>query len=467
MYLPGPFANAQQKQLKAGAAMVDITPPLGLGIVGNFIIPPATHIHDPLHARCLVLDDGTSKQVFVVADNCGIARELLDYSKKLITAETGIPGENVLMAATHTHSAVNAGVDGEWRKAGSKEMEFEDYHFFLARRMADAVRIAVNNLEPARLGWGSGSVPQHLFNRRWKLKEKIRNPFGEMDQVQFNPGIDNPNKVEPAGGTDPEVTFLSVQSTGGRPIALLANYSLHYVGGVPVGHVSADYFALFAEKIREKIAQQVGDTPPFVAFMTNGTSGDVNNINFRGPAAKHPPYEKMNIVAEDVAREVLRAYNEITYRSDISLKTAYTELPVAVRKPSQKIYEQSLKVKNSPEGTKFSHPLERVFAERAVHVYENWPGQVEVPLQVFRIGDLGIAGIPLEVFTEMGLDIRKRAPFAKAFTISFANGSFGYLPTPAQHKLGGYETWLTVTKVEETASEKITQEVMRLFEQVK
>ncbi len=466
MQLPGSLAAAQG-QLKAGAALVDITPPLGLGIVGNFIVPPATHIHDPLHARCLVLDDGKSKLVFVVADNCGIARELLDYSKKLITAETGIPGENVLMAATHTHSAVNAGVDGEWRKAGSKEMEFEDYHLFLARRMADAVRIAVNNLEPARLGWGSGSVPQHVFNRRWKLKEKISSPFGEPDQVQFNPGIDNPNKTEPAGGTDPEVSFLSVQSAGGRPIALLANYSLHYVGGVPSGHVSADYFAVFAERIKEKIAQEAGDSPPFVAFMTNGTSGDVNNVNFRGPAAKHQPYEKMNIVADDVAREVLRAYREITYKSDISLQAAHTYLPVAVRKPSQKIYERSLGVKNSPEGTKPGHSLERVFADRAIHVYQNWPVQVEVPLQVFRIGDLGITAIPFEVFTEMGLDIKKKAPFSKAFTISLANGSFGYLPTPAQHKLGGYETWLTVAKVEETASEKVTREILKLFDQLK
>lgn len=464
---PGSFVRAQQGQLKAGAAMVDITPPLGLGIVGNFIIPPATHIHDPLHARCLVLDDGKSRLVFVIADNCGIARELLDHSKKLITAETGIPGENVLMAGTHTHSAVDAGVDLGLRKAGSKEIEFEDYHLFLARRMADAVRIAINNLEPARLGWGSGSVPQHVFNRRWKLKEKIANPFGEMDQVQFNPGIDNPNKTEPAGGTDPEVTFLSVQSAGGRPIALLANYSLHYVGGVPSGHISADYFALFAEKIKEEIGQQTGDSPPFVAFMTNGTSGDVNNINFRGPAAKHPPYEKMSIVADDVAREVLRAYNQVTYKSDISLKAAYANLPVTVRKPSQKIYERSIGVRNSPAGTKFGHSLERVFADRAIHIYENWPAQLEVPLQVFRIGDLGVAAIPFEVFTEMGVDLRKRAPFAKAFTISFANGSFGYLPTPAQHKLGGYETWLTVTKVEENASEKITQEIVRLFERVK
>lgn len=458
---------AQQAPLKAGASMVDITPPLGLGIVGNFNVPPATHVHDPLHARSLVLDDGTNKLVFVITDNVGIDQEVYEQAKKMIERETGIPAANLLMAATHTHSATSAGGDGERRRAYNKGKELDAYQLFLARRMADGVRIALNNLEPARFGWGSGSLPQHVFNRRWKMKEKVRNPFGEMDEVQFNPGINNPNKKEPAGTTDPEVLFLSVQSVDGRPIALLANYSLHYVGGVPAGHISADYFAVFAEKVKAKIGQ-TGLAPPFVGFLTNGTSGDVNNINFRGPAVSHKPYEKMNIVAEDLANEVLRVYKDLTYKTDVSLKAARTDLPLAVRKPSRVLYERSLKVRDSrPEDTKFEHSLERAFALRAIQLYEDWPERIEVPLQVFRVGDLGIAAIPFEVFTEMGLEIKNRTPFQKSFTISFANGSYGYLATPAQHKLGGYETWVTITKVEEQASEKITEEILRLFESVK
>jgi hypothetical protein len=109
-----------------------------------------------------------------------------------------------------------------------------------------------------------------------------------MDQVQMNPGVGNPDLVEPAGPTDPQVSFLSVQSTQGRPIAVLGNYSLHYVGGVPRGHISADYFAMFADRIQELLQADRQD-PPFVGVMSNGTSGDVNNINFRGPSEKHPP----------------------------------------------------------------------------------------------------------------------------------------------------------------------------------
>lgn len=455
-----------QGSLKAGASSVDITPPLGLKIVGNFNTPEATHIHDPLAAKSLVLDDGATRLAFVIVDNVGVPIEVFSAAAALIEAETGITPSHVLMASTHTHSAVSAGGEGSKRRGFNQNEPLDDYQRFVARRIADGVRIALNNLEPARIGWGSGAVPQHLFNRRWRLKNPIRSPYGELDQVQFNPGLNNPNKVEPVGGTDPEVAFFAVQAMDGRPIALLANFSLHYVGGVPAGHISADYFAVFAKKLAAQLGVQQ-NSPPFVGILTNGTSGDVNNIDFSKPSPSYGPYEKMNVVAEDVAQEVLKVYKNIPYQDKVTLKAARTSLTLKIRKPSREIYERSLKVRNSPADTKFEHSLERIFADRAIQFYEEWPDQVEVPLQVFRIGDLGIRGIPFEVFTETGLELKSKSIFKNNFTISFANGSFGYLATPAQHKLGGYETWLTVTKVEENASEKIVSELQRLEKKVK
>ena len=445
---------------------MDITPRLGLRTVGGYNDPEATHIHDPLHARSLVLDDGQTRLVFVIADNVGIDQVVFDTAGKLIKEETGIPPARVLMAATHTHTAVSAGGEGDRRRGYNKGKPLDEYQQFLVRRIADGVRIAINNLEPARIGWGAGSVPQHVFNRRWKLKNPVRNPFGQLDAVQFNPGVSNTNKLEPAGGTDPEVAFFSVQSIEGRPIALLANYSLHYVGGVPAGHISADYFALFSNKIAAQLAKD-NKMPPFVGFMTNGTSGDVNNIDFSKAGPSYAPYEKMDLVAEDVAQEVLRVYKSIGYQNHVALKSARSDLSLKVRKPSLEIYERSKKVRDSPPDTKFDHRLERIFANRVIQIYETWPDEIPVPLQVFRIGDLAIRGIPFEVFAETGLDLKKKSRFQRSFTISFANGSYAYLPTPAQHKLGGYETWLAASKVEETASEKITHELMKLEESLK
>ena len=106
-------------------------------------------------------------------------------------------------------------------------------------------------------------------------------PFGQTtDRVKMNPPRASSDLIEPAGPIDPEVRFLIVRSMEGHPIALLANYSLHYVGATGGGAISADYFGAFATKIAAVLSSPEQD-PPFVGILSNGTSGDINNINFR------------------------------------------------------------------------------------------------------------------------------------------------------------------------------------------
>jgi neutral ceramidase len=454
--------SGEKKIFRAGAAMSNITPALGEGIVGNWGTPPATHIHDQLHARCLVLDDGDSRLVFAIVDNVGINREVFDEAKRLIHQATGLPTHNMLMSATHTHSATSAGGDGEKRRGWHQGEPLDGYQTFVARRIADGVRVAINNMEPARIGWGVGNVPQHLFNRRWKMKKPVVNPFGEMDQVMMNPGVANPDLVEPAGPTDPEVSFVSVQSIEGRPIAVLGNYSLHYVGGVPVGHISADYFAVFADRLQELLKADRQD-PPFVGIMSNGTSGDVNNINFRGPAERYPPYSKMRIVADDVAQEVARVYQNIQHHNWVRLRAAQSELTLKVRKATPQMLAHAREVLLRPGTVAARHRHEKTYAERITQMDKEWPDEIRIILQAFRIGDLGVAAIPFETFTQTGLELKAESPLRPTFTISLANGSYGYLPTPEQHELGGYETWLSTNKVEQNATRKIVAELLDLF----
>ncbi len=461
--------TGQNKVFKAGASTTNITPRLGEGIVGNFgIPPPAAHVHDELHARCLVLDDGGSRLAFVVVDNVGVNQEVFDEARRLIHDSTGMPKEHMLMSSTHTHSATSAGGTGEKRRGWNRGQPLGEYQAFLARRISDGVRIAINNLEPARIGWGVGNVPQHLFNRRWKMKPgtPVVNPFGGQDKVMMNPGVGNPNLLEPAGPTDPGVSFLSVQSVSGRPIALLGNYSLHYVGGVPRNDISADYFAVFADRIQELLKADRQD-PPFVAIMSNGTSGDVNNINFRGPAEKHPPYAKMRIVANDVAQEVFRVYKTVQHQDWVRLQAAQSSLTLGVRKPTAQMVQYAKNVQAKPANAVLVHKNEKAYAERVLQMHEEWPDKIDIILQVFRIGDLGIAAIPFETFTETGLELKSKSPFKPTFTIELANGSYGYLPTPEQHELGGYETWLSTNKVEINATRKIVKELLELFAKLK
>lgn len=466
VYAQSDASPSGEKIFRAGAATSNITPPLGQPIVGNYISPPATHIHDELHARCLVLDDGTSKIVFAIVDNVGVDRRVFDEAKQVIEKATGIPQDHMMMSATHTHSAISAGGLEEKRRGWNEGDPLDEYQIFLARRIADAVQVALNNLEPARIAWGIGALPQHLFNRRWKMKTPKVNPYGVKDQVVMNPGIANPDLDEPAGPTDPQVSFLSVQSKDGRPIALLANYSLHYVGGVPNGHISADYFAVFADRIQE-LFRADRQHPPFVGMLTNGTSGDVNNINFRGPAEKHPPYAKMRIVANDLADEVMRVHRTLKFADWVPLRAAQSPLTLTVRRATPQMVAKAREVLSRPDTVKMIHPLEKIYAKRLLQMEAEWPDQVEILLQAVRIGDVGIAAVPFETFTETGLEIRRRSPLKPSFTISLANGSYGYLPTPEQHAMGGYETWITTNKVQKDATVLIVDELMKLFSKVK
>ncbi len=451
-------ARAAEKQaergLKAGAAIADITPPLGELIVGNFTSPPAKTIHDKLHARCLVLDNGEARIAFVICDNVGIVREVYDEAREQIAKETSFPAENILMAATHSHSATRA--------------RLPKYRPIVVRGIVQALKQALKNLEPAKIGWGGVDEPSELFNRRWYVTdpELLKNPFGKMDKVRMNPPRGNATLVKPAGPTDPEISFLSVRSKAGRPMALLASYSLHYVGGVKGGEVSADYFAIFANRIGELLNAEKSE-PSFVGILTNGTSGDVNNINFREKNGKrYEPYEKMQEVAEKVAQRVKEAEGKIAYRDWVKLGSARRELTLKVRKPDAEMRKYLKEVTAKPDDAPTFHRYEKIYAER-VQALDDGPAEIDVPLQVLRIGDLAIAAIPFEVFTETGLEIKDEAPFADAFTIELANSSHGYLPTPRQHELGGYETWMGTNRVEKDASQKITQAILGLMQQLK
>ncbi len=271
--------------------------------------------------------------------------------------------------------------------------------------------------------------------------------------------------IRPAGPVDPEVPFLSVQATDGRPIALLANYSLHYVGGVTPRTISADYFAVFAQHLTTLLGADRQEVP-FVGIMSNGTSGDVNNINFRNRGPRLPRYEKIRQVGELVANRVYEAHKSVVFKDHLSLGMVQRELTLKVRKPDQALLERMKQVAAKPADEKPYHRREKMYADR-VNLLANSPDEVSVILQTLRIGDIGIASIPFEVFTEIGLEIKERSPFKKSFTIELSNGSYGYLPTPEQHKLGGYETWMGTNRVETEASRKITAEILDMFSALK
>src|SRR5262249_33637830 len=322
-------ADEPAKEFRAGAFAQDITPlKFPISVNGGMQDRQATGVHDRLHARCLVLDNGGAKLAIVVVDSCMVPREIFDAAKERASKTTGIPVNHMLMSATHTHTAPTLG--GVFQSEPD-----EDYRKFLAEKIAEGVEKAHKSFAPAKIGWAVGKDSTQVFNRRWKMQTDAipPDPFGKTtDTVRMNPGYQAKGLLEPAGPIDPDVSMLSVQTKNGRPIALLANYSLHYVGGVEP--LSADYFAAFAERIGQLLKADDAD-PRFVGIMSNGTSGDINNINFAGPApAGRKPYEQIRIVADSVAKAAFEAYKTIQYRDWVPLKMVESEIELGVRRPN-------------------------------------------------------------------------------------------------------------------------------------
>ena len=424
------------RSLNAGAFAQDITPPeFPISVNGNMADSLATAAHDPIHARCLVLANGETTLAIVVCDSCMLPRELLDEAKRFASEKTGIPTSHILISATHAHSCPTS--TGVFQSEPD-----EKYVRWLPEQIAKGIEQAYKQLEPARVGWATMDEPSQIYNRRWLLKpgETNEDPFGgRTDRAVMNPGYSNPKMERQAGPIDPQISLLAVQSRAGRPIAVLANYSLHYVGGVGGAVISADYFGEFCSRIARHVGA-IEVQPAFVGIMSNGTSADVNNVNFSLKlGAKRQAYEQMSFVAEVVAGAAARAYDDIEYHAELPLKMSEAEVELGVRRPSQ----EEVTAAENRLATVTDRPLRGMplIYSRETVLMSKYPATVKAKLQAIRIGSLGIVSSPCETFTETGLALKKESPLPSTFTIELANGYNGYLPTPEQHQLGGYETW--------------------------
>jgi hypothetical protein len=450
---------------RAGAFAQDITPtqlpsPVNGGMKGAF----AKAVTDPMHARAFAVQSGGTTLVFCVVDSCMIPREICEAAKSIAAKATGIPASHLLISATHSHSC--ATMTPVFQSDADPA-----YVAALPARIAESIIRAHANLEPAELAYGGDADPTQVFNRRWQVKdgESYENPFdGKADRAWMNPGYANPKVTHPTGPVDPDVALLAARAkSDGRPIAVLANYSLHYVGGVPA--ISADYFGAFARELATRLG--AGDAryagkPAFVGIMSNGTSGNINNVNYAGPPPpRRAPGEQVAVVAKSLTDAAMRAWPGLAWQSSLPLAAAERDLALGVRRPDAAELERARKIVATTK-----RDADGQFSDRkAIYAIESialaaYPETVPVKLQVHRIGRLTITAIPCEVFVEIGLDLKANKPLDRHFTISLANGYNGYVPTPEHHRLGGYETWRARSSyLEVEASTKITAELKKLL----
>ncbi len=461
-------ALAGETVFKAGAALENITPTnFPSPINGSMRAGFANAVTDPMHARSVALHDGRSALILCVVDACMIPREICEAAKVIAAKATGVPASRMLISATHSHScATMVGVFQSDPDPGYVEA--------LPARIARSLVAAHANLEPAEIAWAADNDPTQVFNRRWFLKqgESVENPLGSTtDRALMNPGYQNPKVGAASGPTDPEVSILAVRAKAdGRPLALLANYSLHYVGGVPA--ISADYFGAFVREMTERLhatdARYAGK-PAFVGLMSNGTSGNINNVNYGVPASpRKAPGEQVAVVARSVADAAMRAWEKLAWHTHAPLVSAERDLTLGVRKATPPELAQARRVIETTPRDKDGQFSDRkaIYARETV-LLDAFPDRVPVKLQAHRIGGLTITAIPCEVFVEIGLELKAAKPAQPLFTISLANGYNGYLPTPEHHRLGGYETWRARSSYLETeAATVITKNLQEMIAEV-
>jgi hypothetical protein len=292
------------------------------------------------------------------------------------------------------------------------------------------------------------------------------NPFGEEEKVWMNPPAGSEFLDRPVSETDPQVSFLAVKTIDGKWLGILANYSTHYVGGVPANAISADYYGEVDVMLKAKL--KAGND--FVGIMSNGTSGDVNTMDFK--LNKNYPtgdYEKIKVIAHEITDSIVKVLKNVKYAEKPEFRVSSGEVEIVRRQPSPELLNWATNRVRTTEFTKLgtadkaSDDIKSLYALDIVKLNFYEPQFYKLPIQAVRIGDGVIGTLPGEIFAETGLKLKKNSPFRYYFTISHANGQFGYIPPASQFLLGGYETWLCSGSLLETgAEEKLSNALITL-----
>lgn len=445
-----------------GAATRDITPEKGVSINGSISKRGlVTGMNDPLFARALVIGDGKESIAIAIVDACLLGEPVFEIAHRQVTESTGIPLSHQVIAATHTHA-------GPRSLEISRRSEKDDrYHRSLARKIAEAIVEAHESAEPASVRFHALAFPELVANRRFRIEPGTAgpNPFGDTGETVASIfRATKKNKITgPAGPTDPAFRYLYAERPDGSPLAVLGNFSVHYCGGYSGGIVSADYFGAFCRHLEKRVAES--SDAPFVALQSNGTSGDIGTL--RTPPSlgkrKFRPYERGEAIGAMLADAVFEDLFRSQPVQGARVQATRAELDLGVRKPSPERLEWARGI--LAKKTEPSHPrTSAIYAEEAVNLAE-YPDTVTLPVSVLDVGGLRIAASPCETFAETGLALQEARPDAPTFTIELANGYGGYLPTPEQHRFGGYETWPARSSyLEEQAEPAIRARLIELLQ---
>lgn len=409
----------------AGFARSNITPMLGIGLSGYYEDRPATAVLDELEAVSVAFSLHGVTEVFVSLDLCAISMKTAAVMRTLCSEATGVPKEQIHILVMHSHTTPIVEEDED-----TEDPLVREYTAYLKKKVADVARAACEDMKPARIGEAVGRTLGVSFKRRFRMKDGT---------VRTNPGVNNPDILEPIGPVDERVHVLRMDQEGGRRI-VIANFANHAdtIGG---SKMSADWPG-FTRRTVERALENTR------CIVMNGAEGDVSTKNvFRGPG-KRKGYDYMNAqhIGNVVAGAVMQVFEDVNWFEPDAVKAADTVLSVPSNRTSPENLPEAHRIKALYEaGREDELPytgMERVTviaeAIRMVDL-ENGPDAFYLPMSAARIGRIGMIMIPGEAFADIGFKLKETEGFKNVFVIGEADGCGGYYPTTEAYEEGGYE----------------------------
>lgn len=430
-------ANAQKQTLYAGVAQLNITPQVGYPHYRDF----GTAIDDSLFVKSLVFRQGGQQWALAICDLLWIERELSAEVRVSVAEKTGIPYENILLSATHTHTgpAYHSNIyelNNHIRKNTEPENEAiqrNNYPTFLASQIVAALVKASETAVPVVVKSATDTLINLSFNRRFILKD---------GKVKTNPGKGNRDIVRSAGPVDPDLDMLMIQRADDQSVmSIVTNFAVHSdtYGGK---NFHPDYPGVLAKQLTERYGKNV------VSLFLMGASGDLNHFDVR----KNGVSLNTEIIGKRLAASVIKSLPSMArvVSSKISASSEFVYAPLQAFNPDELSWarDKQAEAKYGETGLfQLRRPmkirsLEKIQSTEAIPpTIESEPWTLPVEVQVFQLSDeIAVVGLPGEIFAELALSIKQQSPFKKTLVVELTNVHIAYVPTRKAFAQGSYET---------------------------
>ncbi len=393
-----------KNQLLVGAAEVDITPPVGTKLCGDLEPRTSIGVQDPLTFKAIVLESGGTKLAYVLADLIALERKVGDAAVLLASRRAGIPTDHIVWAASHTHTgpyttplSSGGNIDRQWFAS-------------LPEKFAQAVVAAHDARRPARMARERGYCLRMIHNRRLKFKDGR-----EINTWLLQQGEQEIQCLGAAAPVDPEVGIVCFDDEQGMPIAILWHFSLHANANFGL-KFSADYPGVVAGRLRERFGSGV------VPIYIPGAQADIN------------PLGSYRQVGDELANVIIACLDKRQpAKGAIKLGALKSEVVVSCRDLT---VDQERRIRD----TQWAAAEQKFFRNELKLMRRGGVKKDRTLIQAWRIGEIGFASLPGELFTEWGLKIKAESPFPWTFPVELGGDCLGYLVTEQAWRAGGYES---------------------------